>query len=109
MAKARAIARAERERAAALAAAERRAAQLRHARRRRRRERLIGWLPRRPKGAAGVLARKRRHQAEAVLVLLLVLNVFVWFAVPAMSGRALALVASVLVAPVLYTVLFRRR
>ena len=70
MAKARALARAERERVAAEQAA--------------------------------------RRQAEVVVALLFVVNVLVWFAAPSPSARALAIVASVLVAPVLYTVLFRR-
>jgi len=108
MAKTRAIARAERERAAAEQAARRQAEAARRARRDRRRQALTGWLPRRRTGSAGVLARKRRRRAEVVLALLLVANVLVWFAVPAPSARALAAVASVLVAPVIYTVLFRR-
>ena len=114
MAKTRAIARAERERLAA-EQAERRAAQAaKQARRAARRQALTGWLPSRGSvrarrtGPGGVLRRRRRRQAEAVLALLLVLNVLVWFAAPAWSARALAAVASVLVAPVLYTLLFRR-
>lgn len=108
MSKARALARAERERVAAEQAAARSAAAARHARRAARRERLTGRLPRRRTGRAGVLAGRRRRQAEAVLALLLAVNVLIWFAERSWSARALAAVASVLVAPVLYTVLFRR-
>ncbi|SFC03967.1 hypothetical protein SAMN04487968_103166 [Nocardioides terrae] len=108
MSKARAVARAERERAAAEEAARRETEAARRARRDRRRRALTGRLPQRRTGSAGVLARKRRRRAEAVLAVLLAVNVLVWFAAPAPSARALAAVASVLVAPVIYTVLFRR-
>jgi hypothetical protein len=108
MSKARAVARAERERTAAAAAAQRSATAAARAKRAARRQALSGWLPRRRTGRPGVLAKRRRRQGEAVLALLLVVNVLVWFAAPSGSARALAAVASVLVAPVLYTVLFRR-
>jgi len=108
MSKARALARAERERVAEQKEAARAAEAGRRARRAARRDRLSGWLPTRRTDRSGVLARRRRRQAEAVLALLLAVNVLVWFAEPTWSARALAAVASVLVAPVLYTVLFRR-
>ena len=111
MSRTRALARAERERVAAEQAAARAAEVERLARRAARRRRVTGWLPAgrtRRARRVGVLAKRRRRRAEAVLVLLLVLNVLLWFAETAWSARALAAVASVLVAPVLYTVLFRR-
>jgi hypothetical protein len=108
MAKARAIARAERERVAAEQAARRAVEAAREGRRRARRRRLAGLLPQRRTGPAGVLVGRRRRRAEALVAILVVLNALVWFAAPSGSARALAIVASVLVAPVLYTVLFRR-
>lgn len=60
---------------------------------------------RRPRGG---YATRRRREVETLVLVLFVLNVFVWFVVPQWSGRALAAVASVLVAPVLYTFMFRR-
>jgi hypothetical protein len=108
VAKTRALARAERERAAAEQVATRAAEAAQQARRRARRQASTGWLPKRRTGPAGVLAKKRRRRVETVLAVLLAVNVLVWFAVPSASARALAAVASVLIAPVLYTVLFRR-
>ncbi|MDH2416676.1 hypothetical protein [Nocardioides sp. CER19] len=108
MAKARALARAERERVAAEQAARREAESARLARRAARRRALTGWIPARRGRTAGVLARRRRRRVEVVLAVLLVANVLVWFVDRSWSASALAAVASVLVAPVLYTVLFRR-
>jgi hypothetical protein len=108
MAKTRAIARAERQRAAAAAAERRAAEEAKRARQAARRRALAGWLPARRTGPVGVLTRKRRRRVEALLAVLLAVNVLVWFAAPSWSARALAAVASVLVAPVLHTVLFRR-
>src|SRR3954451_8415314 len=108
MSKARALARAERERVAAQEVAARAAEAHRLARRAARRDRMERWLPARRTGRTGVLARRRRRQAEVGLALLLAVNVLVWFSERSWSAQALAAVASVLVAPVLYTVLFRR-
>jgi len=57
---------------------------------------------------AGTLLARRRLQVRLLLVVLLVLNALLWLAEPSWAVRVLALVASVLVAPVLYTVLFRK-
>jgi acylphosphatase len=108
MAKARAVARAERERVAAEQAAKRAAEAARLARRAARRRVLTGWVPARRTGSVGVLVKRRRRRVEVVLAALLVVNVLVWFADRSWPARSLAAVASVLVAPVLYTVLFRR-
>ena len=56
----------------------------------------------------GALAVRRRLQTRLLGGVLLLLNVIVWFIEPSWAWRALVLVASVLVAPVLYTVLFRK-
>ncbi|MGZ4476717.1 MAG: hypothetical protein ACXVWW_13515 [Nocardioides sp.] len=104
----RAKAREERERQAAEAAAARVDAQARAARGQRRRARLARLLPTRTGRQTGAFARRRRIRIQVLLVGLVVLNVLLWFAEPSPSIRALALVASVLAAPVLYTVLFRK-
>lgn len=107
MAKARALARAERERVGAEQAARRETEAARSARRAARRDRLTRWWPTRRR-RPGVLARRRRRQVEVLLAVLVVVNALVWFVAPSWSARALAAVASVLVAPVLFTVMFRR-
>jgi len=106
----RARAREERERQAAQAAAARAVAQAEVVRRRQRLDKLGVRRPSlsRPGRQSGSLARRRRIQLQVLLAGLIVLNALLWFAEPSPSIRALALVASVLVAPVLYTVLFRK-
>lgn len=56
----------------------------------------------------GALALRRRNQTRLLIALLVVANVVVWLIDPSWAARSFALVASVLVAPVLYTVLFRK-
>ncbi|MXG91095.1 hypothetical protein [Nocardioides flavescens] len=111
MSKERARRRAEREVAQAAEAERRTAAAEREARRDVRRERLTGWLPSStpaPGRQRGALAEKRRRQVLATLALLVVVNLLL-FAVardPALSG--LLLVASVLGAPIVHMMMFRR-
>ena len=93
---------------AAEAAAERTAREAALARRRQRVARLARLLPSDRGRQTGILAARRRLQARLLIAVLLLLNVLVWFVEPSGAARALALVASVLVAPVLYTVLFRK-
>ncbi|WGL53880.1 hypothetical protein P5P86_08625 [Nocardioides sp. BP30] len=110
----RARARAERERLAAEAAAERVVREASIARRRQRLARIgvsasrLGPRRRRRGRQTGILAARRRTQTRLLIALLVVANVVVWLIEPSWAGRALALIASVLVAPVLYTVLFRK-
>ncbi|WP_017933844.1 hypothetical protein [Nocardioides sp. Iso805N] len=115
----RARARAERERLAAEAAAERTARAAAAARRRARLDKLgvrfdklgVRSLSPSTRGRGrqtGALAVRRRNQTRLLIALLVVANVVVWLIDPSWAARALALVASVLVAPVLYTVLFRK-
>ncbi len=111
----RAKARAEKERLSALTAAKRARVSARQMRRRALWKRSTGWIPpsllarlRGHNRQGGALAVRRRKQRSATVGMLLVLNVVVWVIVPEWSGRAMAAVASVLVAPVLYTMLFRR-
>ena len=108
MSKERARRRAEREAAAAVAAARRAAVAEKEARRRARRERLTGWLPRPASRPAGVLADRRRRQIAATALLLVVLNLLV-YAVSRDAGlAALMVVASILGAPIVYLMIFRR-
>jgi len=111
MAKTRAKARAERERLAAEAAARRERDLARRARRRALWKRVTGWIPASWRGRnrqSGALAAKRRKQRWLTFLVLLVVNVVAWFVEPTWAAHAFVLVASVLVAPVLYTMLFRR-
>ncbi len=112
MSKERARRREAREHEAAI----RRAARARTAERRERRDArtraLSRLLPRsrsRRTGApTGVLARRRRRQNATTVALLVALNVLVWVVFPGWPVRTLALAVTLLAAPVLHTILFRR-
>ncbi len=65
-------------------------------------------LPRRRSRQTGVLAARRRRQTGATFALLLCLNLVVWFVFPEWPARAMVLIVSLLAAPVLHTLLFRR-
>ncbi len=108
MSKERARRREEREREAAIV----RAAKAREAERRERRvsrqRRFAGLLPKRHSRQTGALAERRRRQVGATIAMLVALNVLVWVFVPDWSVRALILAVSLLAAPVLHTMLFRR-
>lgn len=63
----------------------------------------------RPTGRqTGILARRRRHQTSLLIAVLLTLNILVWVVRPDWAARLAALILTVLAAPVLATVLFRR-
>ena len=108
MSKERALRRAEREREAALRAAARARAEERRRRARRRRQALVGWVPR-PWTRPGLLALRRRREVTATAALLLAADVLVWITQPEWSVRILAVLVTLLVAPVVHTLLFRRR
>ena len=107
MSKERQRRREEREREQAIRTAARAAVREREERWAARRRMLTGWIPE-PRWRPGVVARRRRRELTGTVVLLLVLNVAVWVLLPAWSARLGALVVSLLVAPVLHTLLFRR-
>src|SRR4051794_26452140 len=115
MSKERALRRAAREHEAALRAAARAAEQERQERRAARatavRRRTTDRLPRRTRVArpTGTLARRRRVERSLVLALLVALNVLAWVVSPDPAVRLGALVVSLLVAPVLVTLLVPRR
>lgn len=108
MAKTRQRAREERERLAALAAAERERSGVREAARRGRRARLTGWVPKAQR-PVGVLAAKRAAQLRMTVAILIAANVVVYLVTRDLRTVALTLVVSVLVAPVVFTMLHRRR
>jgi Flp pilus assembly protein TadB len=103
----RAQRRAEREREQAIRAAARAREEERRQRLSARRRALTAWLPS-PHRAPGVLAARRRRQVWATVALLLVVNVVVWVVTPLWEVRAVIVMVSLLAAPVLHTLLFRR-
>ncbi len=108
MSKERARRRAERQREAAVQAAARAAEAERRERRDARRKAVTSWLPRRRRGPAGILAERRRKQNGALVAVLIAINVLVWIFSDDWALRLAALVVSILAAPVLHTLLFRR-
>ena len=109
MSKERAIRRAQREQEAAVRAAARAAEQERRERRAARKRAITRRLPKWGTGKpTGILARKRRNQTTFLFSLLFVLNLFLWLARDEWGIRFAALVVSILAAPVLYTLMFRR-
>jgi len=107
MSKERARRRAEREREAAVLAAARAAEVERRERRDARMRPLTSRVPRRRNRPSGILAQRRR-QNGALVVVLLALNLLVWILSGDWALRLAAAVVSLLAAPVLHTMLFRR-
>ncbi|MBB6626319.1 hypothetical protein H5V45_03195 [Nocardioides sp. KIGAM211] len=108
MSKERATRRAERERENAIRAAARAQEEERRQRAEARRRRLVGWLPL-PRVQPGLLAARRRRNLTITVCLLLLLNLLVWIVSPEWEVRAVFAMVSLLAAPVLHTMLFRRR
>jgi len=91
-------------------AAARAAEQERRERRAARKKAITRRLPKWGTGRqTGILARRRRSQTTFLISVLVVLNVFLWFARDEWGIRFGALVVSILAAPVLHTLMFRRR
>ena len=108
MSKERARRRAEREREAAVAAAARAAEAERQERRDARVKAVTSKLPQRRRGQSGILAERRRRQNGALAAVLIAMNVLVWILSDDWALRLAAVVVSLLAAPVLHTLLFRR-
>jgi Flp pilus assembly protein TadB len=106
--KERAQRREAREREAAVVASARASEAERRERRAALTRSLRSRLPRRHSRQTGVLARRRRQQTGITIGVLLVLNVFVWVVFPQWPARTMVLIVSLLAAPVLHTLLFRR-
>jgi Flp pilus assembly protein TadB len=108
MSKERARRREVREREAAIV----RAARAREAERRERRtarnRTFSKVLPRRHSRQTGPLAERRRRQVGVTIALVLAVNVLVWLFFPGWPVRTMVLCVSLLAAPVLHTLLFRR-
>jgi Flp pilus assembly protein TadB len=114
LSKERARRRAVREHEAALKAAARAAEAERRERKRSRQvaiAKVTGRLPGlSPTGKqTGVLARRRRIRTSLLVAFLLAVNVLVWVVRPDWAARLAVLIVSILAAPVLATLLFRRR
>jgi hypothetical protein len=106
--KERAQRRAEREREAAVRAAARAAAAEKAERRAARKRALTRWIPGRHSIQSGVLAERRRRQTGATIAMALAANVLVWVFIDDWAARAGIAIVSLLAAPVLHTMLFRR-
>jgi hypothetical protein len=106
--KERARRRAEREAAVAAAAAERAAAAEKRARRATRKDRLTGWVPRPAARQTGLLAEKRRRQAGGTFAVLVAFNLLVFAFTRDFYVTAFTLVASLLGAPIVHMMLFRK-
>ena len=108
MSKERAQRRAEREAAAAALAQQRAAEAERRARREARTEKLTGWVPRPSARQTGLLAEKRRRQTGATFAVLVTFNLLVFAFIADWYMTAFTVVASLLGAPIVHLMLFRR-
>ena len=108
MSKERAQRRAKREREAAVLAAARAAEAERRERRDALKRAVTSRLPTGRSRQSGILAQRRRKQTGATIAMLLALNILIWIFLQDWGVSLAALVVSLLAAPVLYTMLFRR-
>jgi hypothetical protein len=108
MSKERARRREEREREAAIVRAARAREAEKKERRAARTRAVTGLVPKRHSRQTGVLAERRRRQLGVTVAILVALNVLLWVFVADWPTRAMVLCVSLLGAPVLYTMLFRR-
>jgi len=108
MSKERQRRREERERLAAAATAERQAAAERQAKRDARKQVVTKYLPAAHSRQTGLLAEKKRREVLATGAVLVVLNILVFAVARDWALTALLVVASLLGAPILYLMMFRR-
>lgn len=108
MSKERAKRRAERERETAVRAAARAEAQARLERSTARKRALTARLPRGRARPVGVLAERRRNQLNITICLLAAANVLIWVFFGDWETRVAGIVVTLLAAPVLHTMMFRR-
>jgi Flp pilus assembly protein TadB len=108
MSKERARRREAREREAAIVTAARASQAERRERHAARSRAVRSRFPRRHSRQTGILAARRRRQVSATIAMLLVLNVLVWVVFLEWPMRTMVLILSLLIAPVLHTMLFRR-
>jgi hypothetical protein len=100
--------RAEREAAQAAAAEQRAAEAQKQARRDARKDKLTGWLPRPPARQTGLLAEKKRRQAGGTFAVLVAFNLLVFAFTRDFYITGFTLVASLLGAPIVHMMLFRK-
>ncbi|HCB03405.1 MAG TPA: hypothetical protein DEQ43_03980, partial [Nocardioides bacterium] len=93
---------------AAAVAAERAAAAEKQARREARKARLTGWVPKASGRQSGPLAEKRRRQAGMTFAILVAFNLLVFAFTRDFYVTGLTLVASLLGAPIVHMMLFRK-
>ncbi len=108
MSKERQKKRAAREAEVAAAAAVRAAEAEKQARRAARKDRLTGWVPKAPARQTGLLAEKRRRQAGGTLAVLVAFNLLVFAFTQDFYITGFTIVASLLGAPILHMMLFRK-
>ncbi len=108
MSKERQQRRAAREAEVAAASARRAAEAEKQARRDARRHRLVGWVPKPPARQTGLLAEKRRRQAGATFAGLVAFNLLVFAFTQDFYITGFTLVASLLGAPIVHMMLFRK-
>jgi hypothetical protein len=108
MSKERQQRRAAREAEVAAANAQRTAEAERRARRHARRDRLVGWVPRPPARQTGLLAEKRRRQAGGTFAVLVAFNLLVFAFTRDFYVTGFTIVASLLGAPIIHMMLFRK-
>ncbi|MEO7350916.1 MAG: hypothetical protein ABIR34_05285 [Marmoricola sp.] len=108
MSKERARRREAREREQAIVASAKASRAERRERREARARAVRTLLPVRHSRQTGVLAQRRRKQVGGTVAMLLVLNILVWVIFPDWPMRTMILILSLLAAPVLHTMLFRR-
>jgi hypothetical protein len=108
MSKERQTRRAAREAEVAAAETQRAAAAQRQARREARREKLTGWVPKPPARQTGLLAEKRRRQAGGTFAVLVAFNLLVFAFTRDFYLTGFTLVASVLGAPIVHMMLFKK-
>ncbi|MBJ7356314.1 hypothetical protein [Nocardioides sp.] len=108
MSKERARRREERQRQAAVAAAQREVAAARQAKREARKQAVARHLPAAHSRQTGLLAEKRRREVFATGAVLVVLNLLVFAVAGDWALTALLVVASILGAPILHLMMFRR-
>jgi hypothetical protein len=100
--------RAAREAEVAAAAAVRAAEAEKQARRDARKDKLFGWVPKAPARQTGILAEKRRRQAGATFAGLVAFNLLVFAFTQDFYITGFTLVASLLGAPIIHMMLFRK-
>jgi hypothetical protein len=100
--------RAVREAEAARQAEQRAVESQKQARQKARKDRLTGWVPSAAGRQTGLLAEKRRRQAGATFAVLVALNLLVFAFTEDWYLTAFTVVASLLGAPIVHMMLFRR-